>query len=117
MRGAKDFCKIYFYKGVIDFRKSVLGLCVIVEHEFRKDLYGQNLFVFVSKDKKKAKVVYFDRSGYAMWYKILEKEKFKLPKREDDICELSQKQMEFLLEGYDFSKIHPHKKVDKNRFS
>ena len=117
MRDPKHFDKIYFYRGAVDFRKYISGLCTLIETEFKQDLFSRSLFVFISKDKKKIKAIYFDNSGFAMWYKILEKEKFKVPQRSNSILELTQKQFEFLLEGYDFSKMKEHKKVEIKRFS
>ena len=81
MRSLNLFAKIYLYQGVIDFRKSIDGLAIIVEQEIKVDPFSDALFIFVAKDRSKLKLVYWDRSGFALWYKRLEKEKFILLKR------------------------------------
>ena len=60
------------------------------------------LFVFFNKGKDKLKILYWDRTGFALWYKRLEKDKFKWPgKLSTPTYSLTEQQLEWLLSGYD----------------
>ena len=106
------------YQGVIDFRKSIDGLAIIVEQEIKVDLFSDALFIFVARDRSKLKLLYWDRSGFALWYKRLEKEKFILPRmRTAQTINLSYHELERVLEGLDIFKIKPHKNLHYSRVS
>ncbi len=57
------------------------------------------------------KILYWDNTGYALWWKGLEKEKFKWPKNEADIKSIQAKELKWLLEGVDLNKIKTHTKI------
>jgi len=61
----------------VDGRKGADSLMVIVRDVFREDPLGGHLFVFFSKRYDRVRIVYWDRNGYAMWSKRLERGKFK----------------------------------------
>lgn len=106
------FHGIYFYGGVVDFRKSIDGLSVLVQEAIHKDLYGPNLFLFLSRDRRKMKMLFWDLTGFALVYKRLEKDKFPtLRKREQITYELERQQLEWLLTGVDWWKIKKHQPV------
>ena len=65
------------------------------------DLYSQALFVFCNKGHDKLKILYWDKTGFALWYKRLEKQKFKWPKQGDNTITLSVVQLDWLLKGFD----------------
>jgi transposase len=91
-------------------RKSINGLSMIVSEEMELDLFGRYLFVFCNGRKNKLKVLYWDETGFALWYKRLEKDKFRWPhKVTDEVIRLSAEQLQWLLNGYDILKLKPHK--------
>ncbi|CAM3934050.1 IS66 family insertion sequence element accessory protein TnpB [Rheinheimera salexigens] len=93
---------IYLHRDVVDFRKSIDGLVAIVESELKRDVYTGALFLFCNKAKDKLKLVYWDKTGFALWYKRLEKHKFKWPSQLDELeFELTEQQLIGLLSGYD----------------
>jgi len=57
----------------VDFRKSINGLTTIVEQEMDSDVFSGQVFVFCNKSRDKLKVLYWDKTGFALWYKRLEK--------------------------------------------
>ena len=94
----EHFTRIYLYRDRVDFRKSINGLSVIVEQEMELDLFGRNLFLFCDKRKKKLKVLYWDETGFALWYKRLEKDRFIWPRNHDDeVIIIDAQQLEWLL--------------------
>ena len=63
-----------------------------------RDAYTGALFLFCSKAKDKLKLVYWDKTGFALWYKRLEKQKFKWPNKTSlQEFELSPEQLDWLL--------------------
>ena len=72
---------IYLYMDVVDFRKSINGLIVVVEQDMNLNPFRDALFVFCNKKRDKVKILYWDKTGFALWYKQLEKHRFKWPCR------------------------------------
>ncbi len=113
MRALSSFDGIFLCRKAVDMRKSINGLAVIVEHELGQEPFGRFLFVFINKQRDILKMLYWDRTGFALWYKRLEKEFFKWPRAEiEGAITVSEEQLRWLLEGYDISKMKPH--IDLN---
>jgi transposase len=86
VKGAETFVEVYLYRDVVDFRKSIDGLAGIVADSLKRDAFSGALFVFCSRSRDKIKALYWDRSGYALWYKRLEEEKFVWPRKADEMA-------------------------------
>lgn len=100
---------IYLHRQPVDFRKAINGLAVIVDQEMALDVCSEALFVFCNKNRSQLKVLYWDSTGFALWQKRLEKDKFKWPRKDErDIISIDQEQWEWLLRGMDFTKINAH---------
>ncbi len=67
----------------IDGRKGVDSLMVIVRDVFGHDPFEGHLFVFFSKRCDRVRIVYWDRDGFAMWTKRLERGRYKATFAED----------------------------------
>jgi len=97
-----DVGEIYLHREFVDFRKSINGLVAIVEQEMQLSPFAEALFVFCNKGRDKVKVVYWDQTGFCLWYKRLEKERFKWPrKNQSAVMSLTEHQWRWLLSGYD----------------
>ncbi len=102
MRMFVDAGSIYLHRDSVDFRKSINGLVIIVEQEMELSPFASALFVFCNKNRDRIKVLYWDQTGFCLWYKRLEKEKFKWPRRyHSGVMTLTELQWEWLLSGYD----------------
>lgn len=103
---------IFLHRDKIDFRKSIDGLCAIIKHEMLQNPMQKSLFLFRNKNRDKIKILYWDDTGYALWYKRLEKNLFPWPiEMEDKTIYISHKQFSWLLQGIDSWKIKPHAKL------
>lgn len=108
MKSPKDFKSVFIHRDAVDMRKSINGLSEIVQTEGVGSLMGPSLFVFAGKRKNTIKILYFDHSGFALWMKRLEKDKFPWPKKStNEIVEISPEQLSWLLDGYDVWKLRP----------
>lgn len=61
----------------VDGRKGADSLMVIVRDVFLHDPLGGHLFVFFSRRCDRVRIVYWDRNGFAMWSKRLERGRFR----------------------------------------
>lgn len=103
---------IYLHRDPVDFRKAINGLAVIVSEEMALDVYAQALFVFCNKNRTQLKVLYWDSTGFALWQKRLEKDRFKWPRRDIlSTVSITHEQWSWLLRGFDFGKFTPHKQL------
>ena len=68
--------RVLLHRKLVDFRKPIYGLSAIVEQALEQDVFGGLVFVFCNKHCNKIKVLYRDKTGFALWYKRLEKERF-----------------------------------------
>lgn len=104
-----DVSDIYLHRDPVDFRKAINGLVLIVEQQMQLSPFSEALFVFCNKSRDKLKVLYWDKTGFCLWYKRLEQDKFKWPrKNQADIMTLSEDQWRWLLSGYDISQLKGH---------
>ncbi|MEC4728957.1 IS66 family insertion sequence element accessory protein TnpB [Shewanella sp. D64] len=93
---------VYLHRDAVDFRKSINGLTVIVEQHMALSPIDGSLFVFCNKSHDKLKILYWDTTGFALWYKRLEQAKFKWPtKIKNNNMSLSEQELHWLLSGYD----------------
>jgi transposase len=118
MRSVHEFATIYLHRDPIDMRKSINGLASIVEQEMKLNLFQEALFAFSNKHRDIIKILYWDKTGFALWQKRLEKEKFKWPKHLlTGSIQLSSQEVSWLLDGYDLKYFKPHKKLHYQSFS
>ena len=100
---------IYLYRNVVDFRKSINGLMVVVEDEMKLSPFNNALFVFCNRGRDKIKALYWDETGFCLWYKRLEKDKFKWPRKSNQsTLNVSETQWDWLLSGLDLTKMQTH---------
>lgn len=91
-----------------DMRRSFDTLAGMVRQHLGHDPLGGQLFVFRSRGGDRVKVLYWDRDGYALWYKRLEKGSFRFPAPSaagDAAVEVSAADLQMLLEGVDLGSV------------
>jgi transposase len=104
---------VYLCKIAVDFRKGINGLSVLVESTLLLSPFSEHLFVFVNKSRDKIKILYWEKSGFCLWQKRLEKETFKWPRyRQEAVISLTGQQLNWLLDGYDLRKMTPHTRLN-----
>jgi len=84
-------------------RKGFDGLGNLVRK--RHDLFEGDLFVFVGKRKDRCKILFWERGGFVLYYKRLEKGRFKLPTPGEQEVLMSGAELAMLLDGIDFSRV------------
>lgn len=118
MKSPQEFSGVFIHREPVDMRRGINGLCKIVQMSEMGDMMGRNLFVFCGKRRDSVKVLYFDRSGFCLWQKRLDVDRFPWPKRHvDKIVSLSAEQFSWLLEGYDVWKMKPFAEIKFEKVS
>ena len=96
--------KVYLVLGITDMRKSVNGLSILVSEHIGLDPFTGHLFVFCNRRKNILKILYWDRNGFCLWYKKLEKMLFRWPSEESEILEIGSRELGWLLDGLELSQ-------------
>ena len=97
--------RIFIRPGHTDLRKATNGLTVIVQEEMKQDPFS-GVYIFCNKDRKLLKAVYWDKTGFWLSQKRLEKERYPWPQTKEAAQELDTEELKMLLAGVDFFKAH-----------
>jgi transposase len=103
--------RYYFYNQAVDMRKGCYGLCGIVQNELNKNILLGDVFVFVNKRHNQVKLLQWDRDGFALYEKRLEKGTFEQPAITQNgiTVLLSHLQLQHILSGILLQSVR-HKK-------
>jgi len=105
--------RIFVRPGATDLRKAVNGLSILAESRMDKNPFEPNLFLFSNADRKLLKALYWDRNGFCLWQKRLEKDRFPWPTNAEEAREITRDQLAMLLSGIDFWNAHQELKIEK----
>jgi len=83
----------------VDMRRSFDGLAALAEQVLQQDPLSGHVFVFRGKRGDRVKILYWDRDGYALWYKRLEAGTFRFPTTAQPCVEWSPAELALVLEG------------------
>ena len=104
---------VYLHRAPIDMRKQMDGLAALVEGTLKENVFSGALFVFINRRRDKLKMLVWDRTGFIVWYKRLERDKFAWPVRASEtVVTLTGEQLNWLLDGYDVWRMKPHRTLD-----
>jgi transposase len=111
-----DSIRVLIYNIPVDMRRAIDGLSATVAEQLRESPASGTLYVFYNHRKDKLKVLYWERNGFCLFYKRLEKGRFKLPAPGDKTMAISKQQLRWLLDGLDISKIKGHASLSYDIF-
>jgi transposase len=99
--------RIYLCTASTDMRKGFDSLAALVREGLGYDPLSGHLFLFVGRHKDRLKLLYWDKDGFALWYKRLEEGTFRLPaaKKVGASVELKASELAMLLAGIDLTSI------------
>lgn len=119
MKDLNYFTRIFVASEPVDFRKQAAGLAQVVEGFLELNpMLDRCLFVFTNKKARGVKCLYWDKTGFALWHKKLEKSKFYWKKDlPGKTYSLNNRELKWLLEGIDLNKIKPHESVNFSKTS
>lgn len=95
--------QIYVYTESIDMRKSINGLVIFLADIFNQNPQTGDLFIFTNKQRNKVKALFWDKNGFVLYYKRMEKGRFQYSKHlQGDKILVNPNQLKALLMGLDF---------------
>ena len=103
--------RVYLALGSTDMRKAINGLSILVEGVLELDPFSGHLFVFCNKSRSTLKILYWQRNGFCLFQKRLEKERFRWPETKEQVMEIDLRDLSFLLEGLDLTALRPHREL------
>jgi len=101
-----NHARIFLRPGTTDLRKAINGLTAVVQEEMKHDPFSGSVFLFCNRGRKLLKAVYWDKTGFWLSQKRLEKNRFPWPQDEAEARELAVEELKMLLTGIDFFKAH-----------
>ena len=110
-------CQVLIYDKPMDMRKQIDGLAAVIANELELNpTTNEILFVFWNKAKDKIKILYWHINGFCLLYKRLEEEKFKIPDLARGRILVTSKELRWLLDGLDITKLISHSKISYEHF-
>lgn len=107
---------VYLCIEPIDMRKQIDGLAIVVAQAMDLDPLSESLFVFCNRQRDKLKILAWDKTGFVVYYKRLEKNRFKWPRpKSDEALHVTGKELNWLLEGFDLWRSPPHQSLKYER--
>ncbi len=94
-------------------RKQINGLAALVQEEMGQSPFSGGWYVFCGRDRRRVKVLYWDRTGFALWQKRLERDRFPWPEAPGQVRQLTEQEIQWLLQGIDF--FHAHQELRYQR--
>lgn len=98
--------KVFLALGTTDMRKAINGLSIIVSEQMRQDIFSGHLFVFCNRKRTILKILYWDKNGFCLWQKRLEKDRFKWPETHEEIMGITNRELSWLIAGLNIHQAH-----------
>jgi len=103
--------KVYLAMGNTDMRKAINGLSLLVASNMELDPFSGHLFVFCNRRRNILKILYWDRNGFCLWQKRLEKHRFRWPESESEVLNIGHRELMWLIEGLEIYQREAHKSL------
>ena len=104
--------KVYLALGATDMRKSIDGLSILVSEQLAQNPFSGHMFVFCNRKRNMLKILYWDRNGFCLWHKRLEKHTFKWPVSRQEVKTIGQRELSWLMDGLDIHQQKAHKTLE-----
>ena len=103
--------RVYLALGNTDMRKAINGLSILVQESMDFDPFSGHLFVFCNRRRNILKILYWDRNGFCLWSKRLEKHFFRWPESSNDVMKIDQRELMWLVDGLEINQQKAHKRL------
>jgi transposase len=104
--------RVWLYAWATDMRKSFTGLSALAKHALGEEPTSGDLFAFINRRRTYMKVLYFDRGGYCLWSKRLERGQFHYPQHQGAKVALDITGLKLLLEGIDARDVRRYRRYE-----
>jgi transposase len=101
--------RVHLCREAVDFRKAINGLSAVVAEELVLDPFSAHVFGFCNRRRDQVKLLAWERNGFVLWQKRLEKDRFPWPRGvESAVLEVTGRELNWLLDGIDVFRLRPH---------
>ena len=104
-----DQLQVYLAVGSVDMRKAIDGLSIMVANQFQLDPFAGHMFAFSNRRRTVVKVLYWDRNGFCLWQKRLERERFRWPESREEVLAIGHRELRWLLDGLEIDQRFGHR--------
>lgn len=105
--------RVFLYTAHTDMRKSFSGLHGIIVEALKQDPLSGDWFVFVNRRRDRLKLMLWDRDGFVIYYKQLQRGTFALPAHDGESLTLTAQQLTLILAGVDLRETRPRKRYER----
>lgn len=114
-----DHRKYYLYRKETDMRKGFDSLCGIIRNELGEPLMNGDAFIFINKPRTHLKLILWEKSGFTIFYRRLEKGTFEVPAFNLDAAsmQITSDQMNFILQGLSLKAMKYRKRYQHQQVS
>jgi transposase len=91
--------RVFLATGATDMRKSIDTLAILVADRLALDPLSGHLFGFCNRRRDTIKILYWDRNGFCLWHKRLERDRFRWPETESEVRRIGCRELRWLLDG------------------
>jgi transposase len=107
--------ELYIVCGYTDMRKSIDGLCAIIENQLKMDPRHSALYLFCGKRCDRVKALLWEGDGFVMLYKRLDVQgRYRWPRNQFEAKQLSWQQFDWLMSGIEIEQPKAFKIESKN---
>jgi transposase len=92
-------------------RKSINGLSILVAEQLELDPLSGHLFAFCNRKRDIVKILYWDRNGFCLWQKRLEKDRFRWPDSAEDVLDIDGRELSWLIDGLSLDQKCTHRRL------
>jgi transposase len=110
--------RLFVATQVVDGRKGADSLMAMVRSVFGQDPLTGHLYVFFSRRRDRVRIVYWDRNGYAMWAKRLERGRFhasSAPEGAGPLSAIEAGELALVLDGIDLANARRRPRWEPHR--
>ncbi len=106
-----SFTQVYLAVGTADMRKQTGRLTILVQEGMQLDPFSGSVFVFCNRRRSTIKALYWDRNGFCLWQKRLERDRFRWPETKEEVLRISPRELRWLLDGLELVQGSAHRQL------
>lgn len=109
-------CRYFVFEQPTDMRKSFNGLSGIVRQHQQCELLSGDVFIFINRRCDRIKLLMWDTTGFALYYKRLEQGTFEKPvfSAHSEVSNMAWSDLVMLLEGIEIKQVKRRKRYGQN---
>jgi transposase len=109
--------RIYVASQATDFRKALNGLAALISEQHDTPVQDGSVYVFYNRAMDRVKCLFWDKNGFVLYHKRLERGRFKVRNAEETVhYMISQQQLDWLLAGLDFQLMSEFPNLDFSHY-